>query len=158
MRNRYAAGFFGVILEVSLSFLVRVVADDLDGVLVCTNGTVSAETPEFTSLCALRSNIRIFGTLNGKVCNIIKDGKCKFFLRFIRPKVFVCSKNISRLYILGPQAVSAAADQAIFKFRASDSSNHIEEQRLAQAARLFCSVQNRDFLDGLWHNLEEVFV
>ena len=83
VRNRYAAGFFGVILEVSLRFLVSVVADDLDGVLVCTDGTVSTKTPEFTSLCALRSNIRIFGSLNGKVCNIVKDGKSKFFLRLV---------------------------------------------------------------------------
>ena len=41
-----AAGLLGVVLEVGLDVLVRVVADDLDGVLVRTDGTVAAETPE----------------------------------------------------------------------------------------------------------------
>ena len=40
------AGLLGVILEVSLNVFVGVVADDLDGVLICADGAVAAETPE----------------------------------------------------------------------------------------------------------------
>ena len=39
-----AAGLLGVILEVSLSVLIGVVTDDLDGVLVGVNGTIGALT------------------------------------------------------------------------------------------------------------------
>ena len=40
------AGLLGVILEVSLNVFVGVVADDLDGVLICADGAVAAEAPE----------------------------------------------------------------------------------------------------------------
>ena len=46
MRNGDTAGLLRVILEVSLNELIGMVTDDLDGVLVSTNGTVTAETPE----------------------------------------------------------------------------------------------------------------
>ena len=48
MRNRNAACFFGVILEVCLNVFVGIVADDLDGVFVGANRTVTAKTPELT--------------------------------------------------------------------------------------------------------------
>ena len=44
--NGNATGLLGVVLEVSLYVLVGVVTDDLDGVLVGTNGAVAAQTPE----------------------------------------------------------------------------------------------------------------
>ena len=45
-----AAGLLGVIVEVCLAVEVRVGADDLDGVLVGTNCTVTAKTVEL-ALC-----------------------------------------------------------------------------------------------------------
>ena len=48
----HAAGLLGVILEVCLNILISVVADDLDGVLVSTDGTVAAQTPELALLGA----------------------------------------------------------------------------------------------------------
>ena len=44
--NGNAAGLLGVILEVCLDIFVGVIADNLGGVLVRTDGTVAAETPE----------------------------------------------------------------------------------------------------------------
>ena len=123
--NGYAAGFLGVVLEVSLCFFICVVTDDLNGVLVCTNRTVCTKSPEFTSFCSPRSNIRIFGSVDGKVCNVVVDGKGKFFLWFCSPEVFVNSQNVTRLYVLGTETVTTAADKAVFKFCSSYSSNHI---------------------------------
>ena len=49
------AGLLGVIIEVSLCVHIGVIADDLDGVLVCTYGTVCAQTPELTVGGSFRS-------------------------------------------------------------------------------------------------------
>ena len=48
MGNGNTTGLLGVILEVCLDVLVCVVTDDLGGVLVRTNSTITAETPELT--------------------------------------------------------------------------------------------------------------
>ena len=55
VRHGNTAGLLGVIIKVSLSVHVGVVTDDLDGVLVCTYGTVSAQTPELTVDGSFRS-------------------------------------------------------------------------------------------------------
>ena len=52
MADGNATGLLGVILEVSLNVLVSMVADDLGGVLVGTDSTVAAETPELALLGA----------------------------------------------------------------------------------------------------------
>ena len=48
VRYGQTAGFFGVIGEVALCIQVRIVADDLNGALVGTDGTVGTQTPELT--------------------------------------------------------------------------------------------------------------
>ena len=58
MRNGYAAGLLGVVLEVSLYELIGMVADNLDGVLVCANGAVAAQTPELALGRALCRGVR----------------------------------------------------------------------------------------------------
>ena len=55
VRHGNTAGLLGVIIKVCLSVHIGVVTDDLDGVLVCTYGTVSAQTPELTVDGAFRS-------------------------------------------------------------------------------------------------------
>ena len=47
VRHGHTARLLGVIVKVCLCIHIRVVADDLDGVLVCTYGTVSTKSPEF---------------------------------------------------------------------------------------------------------------
>ena len=46
VRHGNTAGLLGVIIKVSLCVHICVVTDDLNGVLVCAYGTVSAQTPE----------------------------------------------------------------------------------------------------------------
>ena len=67
------AGLLGVIIEVSLSVHIGVVADDLDGVLVCTYGTVSAQTPELAVDGSFRSGNKRCAQLQRQVGNIIYD-------------------------------------------------------------------------------------
>ena len=43
-----SSGFLGVVYKIRLTELFGMVTDDLDGVFVCTNGSVGAKSPEFT--------------------------------------------------------------------------------------------------------------
>ena len=52
MADGDAAGLLGVVLEVRLDILIGVVADDLGGVLVGDDSTVTAQTPELALLGA----------------------------------------------------------------------------------------------------------
>ena len=74
----------GVILEVCLDIFVCVVTDNLGGVLVGTNGTVSAQTPELT-LYSTRSGSdwSRFYFRQGKVCHVIHNTDCKTRLRCV---------------------------------------------------------------------------
>ena len=101
VRNCYAARLLGVICEVSLCIKVGVVTDDLDGVLVCTNSTVSAKTPELTSSCSLRSRIELALGLKRKSCNVVLDTDSKSRLEGILPgSVPVNSLDLIRSCIL----------------------------------------------------------
>ena len=97
MRHGNTAGFFGIIIKVCLSKHVCVVTDNLDGVLVCSNSTVSSQTPELTVDGPFRCGNRIFFYFQRKVGYIIidTDGE-SFFL-----SVVVYSDNLSRCGIFG---------------------------------------------------------
>src|SRR5699024_2528204 len=72
--NCDTACLLGVILEVSLDVFVGVVTDDLGGVLVSTNGTVSAQTPELTFNCTRSGCDRSrFNLRQGQIGNIVHD-------------------------------------------------------------------------------------
>ena len=73
MRNGQTAGLLGVIFKVCLSIHVGVVTDDLDGVLVRANGTVSTQTPELAADGGCRSRNRILADLQRQVGHIIND-------------------------------------------------------------------------------------
>ena len=67
------AGLLGVIIKVCLSVHIGVVADDLNGVLVCTYGTVGAKTPELTVGGSCRCGNKRSAYRQGQVGNIIYD-------------------------------------------------------------------------------------
>ena len=61
VRNGDTAGFLGVVCKVRLCVFVGVVADDLDGVLVCADRAVRAETVELARDCACVGSVDLFG-------------------------------------------------------------------------------------------------
>ena len=77
------------------------VTDDLDGVLVCTNSTVSAKTPELTSCGSLRSRVELALCFKRKTCNVVLDTDGKSRLEGILPgSVPVNSLDLIRSCIL----------------------------------------------------------
>ena len=100
MRNGDTGSLLGVILEVCLNELVGVVTDDLDGVLVSTNCTVAAQTPELagdSALCRCIGNLLL---LEGCACNVINDTDCEVVLGSLLCEVIVNRKDRGRRSIL----------------------------------------------------------
>ncbi len=72
VRDRDRAGLLGVVDEVALGVVVGLFADDLDGVLVGTDGAVGTQTPEDGSHSILGLDVEWFDG-QGSVGHIIDD-------------------------------------------------------------------------------------
>ena len=126
VRHRYTAGLLGVIVKVSLRILIRIITNNLDGVLVCADRSVCTETPELTVYRTgrCRHNCRTF--LKRKMRNIIVDTDRESLLIF----VVVNSHNLCRSCILGTQAVTTGKNGNILEGTVGKSSNNIKIKRL----------------------------
>ena len=148
-------GLLGVILEVSLNVLVSMVTDDLDGVLVRTDGTVAAQTPELAGLGAGRSGVGSHSLLEGAVGHVVYDTNGEVRLGLVLGQVCEDREDGGRRSILGAQTV-AAADDLLLDTVSSQSGNVVEVQRLTQGAGLLGTVEDSDLLAGCGNGLDEL--
>ena len=81
--NGDTACLLRVILEVSLNILVGMVADNLDGVFVCADCTVAAETPELALDSTLCRGVRSGLFSKREIGNVIGDTDCEVVLRSV---------------------------------------------------------------------------
>ena len=147
--HRHAAGLLRVILEVGLHVLVRVVADDLDAVLVRANRTVAAETPELAldgALCRRRGR-----GLLGKahVGHVVHDADGELALHLVLCKFLVDCEDGGGRRVLAAQTVTAADHLDVGLTGVRERGHHVEIKRLAQGAGLLRAVQHRKLLAGL---------
>ena len=78
------AGLLGVILEVCLNIFIGVVTNNLNGVLVSTNGTVTADTPELALNGAFSCSVRSLRILwERQVSNVVDNTNGELTLRSI---------------------------------------------------------------------------
>ena len=152
-----AAGLFGVIGEVALCVHIGVVADDLDGVLVGTDGTVCAQTPELTAVGAGRCGVGILHNRQREVGHVVYDADGELSLGGVALRVSVNSDHVAGGGVLGAETVSAGIDLYACKLGIIDGSQNIEIERLADGAGLLGSVENREALDSVGKLVDEVF-
>ena len=140
MRHGHTAGLLGVVIKVCLCIHVCVVTDDLDGVLVGSNSTVSPQSPELAVDGSFRCGNQRSANLQRQVCHIIHDTDGEFcFLG-----VVVYGNDLSRCGVLGTQSVTSGEYRNLIELASLQGSYHIQIQGLTLSARLFCSVQNGD--------------
>ena len=156
VRNGNAAGLLGVILEVCLDVLIGMVTDDLDGVLVCTDRTVAAETPELAADGAFGSGIRRVLFVEREMGHVIDDTDGEAVLRFIGFEVFEGSKDACRRRILRTETV-AAANNLSGDAMGCESGNNVEVKRFALRAGFLGSVENGNLLNSLRNGFDELF-
>ena len=151
-----AAGFLGVVLEVSLHLFVGVVADDLDGVLVCADGAVRAETPEFARLRARGGDVGIFRHREREAGHVVRDGERELDLRVLGEEVFKRGEQVAGLGVLAAETVAAVADYAADELRAAQGGGEVDIERLAESAGLLRAVEHGEALRGLRQHAQQV--
>ena len=156
VRNRNTARLLGVVGEVCLCIHVSMVTNNFDGVLVCTDGTVRAKTPEFTVGGTFRRGVRVFFYREGEVGDIVHDAEGEF-LFCTGLGILVNSNDVCRDGVLGTKSVTAGVNRDVVEFGIPKCSNDIQIERFAKGARLFGSVENTDGLDGIGDSVDEVF-
>jgi len=124
------------------------VTDDLDGVLVCTNGTVSAQTPELAGDGSLCGGIGSGLLFERKTGNVINDSDGEAVLGLILGKVLVNCKDGLGRSILGAKSVASAYD-SLLQTLGCKSGNNVKIQRLTERAGLLGSVKNCDLGSSL---------
>ena len=155
VRDGNAAGLFRVVLEVCLNILVGMVADDLDGVLVCTDGTVAAETPELALNGTFRCGGGSFDLFKGQTGDIIDYADGELTLHIVLLKLVVDSKYACGRRILRAETVAAADDLDVLAGICNCGDN-IEVQRLALCAGLLGAVENGYLLDCLGQSCKQL--
>ena len=140
MRHGNTAGFLGIVVKVCLCVHIGVVADDLDGVLVGSDSSVRAKSPELTVDGSFRCGNQRRAGFQRKACHIIfdTDGESCF--------VFVVEyrNDLLRCGILGSKSVTSAVYRNVLKLASLQGRYNVQVQRLALCARLFGPVKNVD--------------
>ena len=106
---RHAAGLLGVVLKVRLNILVRVVADDLDGILVGPHGSVGPQTPEFAADGSGPGGNDVFPHGQGEMGYIVGDAHGEVVPLFA-VHVVEYGDHLSRGGVLAGEAVTAPQD------------------------------------------------
>ena len=93
--NRNTAGLLRIVVEVRLRIHIRMVADNLNGRFISTNGTIGAKAPEFTSRNAFCRNPYV-RTRQGQMRYVVHDTDGKYLLNLFGDHVIENSDNIGR--------------------------------------------------------------
>ena len=146
MAHGHAAGLLRVVLEVRLDILVRVVADDLDGVLVRADRAVAAEAPEL-ALDRAGGRSRGRGLLGqAHVGHVVDDAQRELALHLSLLQLIVHGKDGGGRRVLAAEAVAAADDLDVGLAGVGKRGHDVEVQRLALGAGLFGAVENGQLL------------
>ena len=151
-----ATGLHGVISKVCLCVFISIETDNGDGVLIGTDCTIAATTPDFCRNLARIIDVEFF-CRQGCKCNIIDDADSEVVLRCILIEVFVYSSNLARSCIFGGQTIAATYDGDIRTAGLDKCRLNIEVQRFTNGTRFFRAVHNSDFLNRCRDSIDKMF-
>ena len=154
VRNRHAARLLRVIGEVALGVHVRLVADDLDGVLVCADGAVGTESPELAADRSRGSRDDLLGGRKRRIGDVVHDADGEMVFRLEGLEVVEYGLDLVRGRILRAEAISSADDDGCVRLIVEERLD-VFVHRLSEGARLLASVEHGDRLNGGRESAEE---
>ncbi|MCL4102565.1 hypothetical protein MMG03_002169 [Fibrobacter succinogenes] len=160
VRSGHGTRLLGVVYEVTLSVVFGFVTDNLDGVLVCANGTVGAQTEEHgLEEVGIQLEVRIDGEAG--VADIVVDTNGETCAGCVQLQFVEDSLDHSRGEFLGGKTV-AATDHLGHSHLAShdgfrNCGKSVLEERFACGTRFLAAVENSDLLDGLGESSNNCF-
>ena len=162
MRNGDRARLLRVVDEVALGEEVCLLADDLDGVLVGTDGPVGAEAVEDgrRDVLGLGSERRI--PRDRRVRHVVDDANGEVALRRVASDLVEDRFDHRRRELLRRQPVAARDDpgrncarQEPLGLGLGECRDHVEIERVAGGAGLFRPIEHRQAADGAWECREK---
>ena len=150
-----AAGLLGVVDEVCLAVHICRITDDLDGVLVRTDGTIGTHAPELSAALTCGSGVGLFCGRKGRVGDFVDDTDGEVRLGLVSLEVVKDCDDLARGGVLGGQTVAAANDIHRQIFRSVDGDDVLIEG-LTQGTGFLGSVENSDLLAGRRDSCQEV--
>ena len=152
-----SAGFLRVVGKIPLGVEIRLVADDLDGVLVRAHGAVGAETPE------LGADGAFWGGHNGLACgkggsgHVINDPEGEVILGRVEAEVVEDGLDVGGSRILGAEAVPSAHDEGLLGLVLEHGADVLIEG-LAESSGLLAAVEHGDALHRCGEDVEEILL
>mmetsp|Transcript_37349 Transcript_37349/g.76623 ORF Transcript_37349/g.76623 Transcript_37349/m.76623 type:complete len:1132 (-) Transcript_37349:692-4087(-) len=158
MRHSEAARLLGVVLEVALSIVLRVLGDELDGRLVRADGTVRAETVEQALDGALGEDVDLVVHGQREVRHVISDADSELGLGLGGREVLIHSKRHARGEILASETEAAADNLDVTHAGLEESGADVKVQRLALRADILAAVEHSNALDRRGKRGEELLL
>ena len=153
VRNGHGTRFLRVVDKVALGRVVRLGADDLDGVLVGADRTVGTQTVEQGAEHVLALDVEGLVVAQAGEGEVIVRADAEFLLRGERGHVVEHGLDHGRGELGGTQTVTAVEDHRDHHGRIGlgslgDRSANVEVERVTVGARLLGAVEHGDALDG----------
>ncbi len=162
VRDGDGARLLRVVHEVALREVVRLLADDLDRVLVRAHGAVGAEAVEEGAHRAGRLDVELRVPRERRVRHVVHDADREVVLRFRFRELVEDGLHHARRELLGRKAVAAAQDERLVgegkrvaAARFDERGHDVEIERIADRARLLRPVEDGERLHGLRERREE---
>ena len=142
MRCGHGAGFTRIVNEVALAVFAGVFSNNLNGVFVCTNGTVCTQAVENGTDNVFAFGVDVVAVRQRSFVNVVVDTYGKTVNRFGGSTVVINGTNHSRSEFFGGQTVAAAENTRhgrdfVVGKSLSQGCNNVEVQRFADRAGLF---------------------
>ena len=154
----HAAGLLRVVLEVGLDILVGVVSDDLDRVLVGSDGSVSAQSPELAFDGSGSGGIRGLLVLGeAQSGHVVDDSDGEEASGLDLFQFLVNGEHGGRRGVLRAQSVAASADLDVIPSGIGQGGDDILIQRLTVGSRFLGPVEDRYLLSGGGDSLDKLF-
>ena len=114
MGSGHTAGFLAVILEISLYIQIGMIANDLDGVLICANGTVRTKSPELAADGSFWNGVHLWANRQRQMGHIIIDTDGVMVLWLCCLHIVILSNDLGRCVILTCQTKAACVYVDVF--------------------------------------------
>ena len=149
VRDRLRAGLLGVVDEVPLGVTPRVLAEDLDGVLVCPDGPVRAHPEEDGAERPRRLDVEGAVVREADAAHVVVDADREAGARPLGAQLGEDAGDHRRGQLLGGEPVAAADDAGhglagAGGERLREPAQHVEEERFAEGARFLGAIQHGD--------------
>ena len=160
--DRDGAGLLRVVHEVALREVVRLLADDLDRVLVRPHGAVGAETVEEGAHGARGLDVEGRVPGEGRVRHVVHDADREVVLRLRLRELVEHRLHHARRELLRGEPVASAENERLlgerqraFAPRLHERGHDVEIKRIADRAGLFRPVEDGERFHGLRERREE---